>query len=196
MNAMVPSLEGGKMSASNINSKIDFLDPPDVIRKKIKAAFCEEGNVAENPVLSFVLAVLIPISRLRLEREAKGGDHEEAAAGGGQYAIGDQRPFVGDDAPEGAVFTIKKGDKSGGGSTHYMSAEELKIDFAEKRIHPMDLKAAVIDAILRLLDPIRKAFEENEEWQNAHMLGYPDPNAKQEKKKKKVRIEQSNYRPF
>jgi tyrosyl-tRNA synthetase len=187
MNAMVPSLEGGKMSASNASSKIDFLDPPEVVKKKIKSAFCEEGNVAENPVLSFVLAVLIPISRLRLEREVK-GDSGEVAEGEGQGAIGDQRPLVGDGAPEDAVFTIKKGEKSGGGSVHYTSAEELKVDFAEKRIHPMDLKAAVTDAIVGLLEPIRKAFEENLEWQDAQRLGYPDPNAHQEKKKKKVRI--------
>ena len=70
MNAMVPGLGGGKMSSSDPNSKIDFLDPPEVVRRKIKAAFCEEGNTAENGVLSFVQAVLIPISELRIERSA------------------------------------------------------------------------------------------------------------------------------
>ena len=52
MNAMVPGLSGGKMSSSDPNSKIDFLDPPEVVRRKIKAAFCEEGNTAENGVLA------------------------------------------------------------------------------------------------------------------------------------------------
>ncbi|THH14200.1 hypothetical protein EW146_g6115, partial [Bondarzewia mesenterica] len=43
MNAMVPGLAGGKMSSSDPDSKIDFLDPPEVVRRKIKKAFCEEG---------------------------------------------------------------------------------------------------------------------------------------------------------
>jgi tyrosyl-tRNA synthetase len=68
MNEMVPGLAGGKMSSSDPNSKIDLLDPPAVVAKKIKAAFCEEGNVAENGLLAFVQAVLIPISQLRRER--------------------------------------------------------------------------------------------------------------------------------
>ena len=58
------------MSSSDPDSKIDFLDPPEVVRRKIKGAFCEEGNTAENGVLAFVNAVLIPISQLRLERLA------------------------------------------------------------------------------------------------------------------------------
>jgi tyrosyl-tRNA synthetase len=66
MNPMVPGLGGGKMSASDPNSKIDLLDIPEVVKKKIKAAFCE-GNIEENGVLSFVGAVLIPISELRKE---------------------------------------------------------------------------------------------------------------------------------
>ena len=67
MNAMVPGLAGGKMSSSDPNSKIDFLDTAEVIRKKIKAAFCEEGNVEDNGLLSFIEAVLIPVNQLRIE---------------------------------------------------------------------------------------------------------------------------------
>jgi tyrosyl-tRNA synthetase len=52
MNTMVPGLAGGKMSMSDPNSKIDFLDFPDVIKKKLRAAFCEEGNIEENGVLA------------------------------------------------------------------------------------------------------------------------------------------------
>ena len=51
MNTMVPGLtQSGKMSSSDPNSKIDLLDPPEVVRKKIRGAFCEEGNVKENGV--------------------------------------------------------------------------------------------------------------------------------------------------
>ena len=59
--------------------------------------------------------------------------------------------------------------------------------FESKALHPKDLKNGVGNAILSLLEPIRKAFEANEEWKEVEKLAYPDPNAKPEKKKKKVR---------
>lgn len=177
MNAMVPGLAGGKMSASDPNSKIDFLDSEEVIRKKLKSAFCEEGSIEGNGVLSFVEAVLIPISQLRLERNA--GDTVLDAG------LGDQRPFISDNAPPGTVFSIERDEKFGG-STHYSNFAEMQQDFKEKKLHPKDLKTAVSNGIVRLLAPIRKAFEENEEWQNIARLAYPDPNARVEKKKKKV----------
>ena len=167
------------MSASDPNSKIDFLDPPELVKKKIKLAFCEEGNIQENGVLSFVQAVLIPVSQLRIER-LKGETVLDAG-------LGDQRPFIADDAPEGTVFTVGRPDKFGGPS-HYRSFEEMEKDFAEKKLHPGDLKAAVTEAINRLLDPIRKAFAENEEWKTVERLAYPDPNANKEVKKKKVLV--------
>ena len=183
MNRMVPGLGGGKMSSSDPNSKIDFLDPPELVRKKIKSAFCEEGNTEENGVLSFVEAVLIPISQLRIERIQgnTGADSEE-----GQDATGDQTPFVLEDAPEGTVFSIFRKSEHGG-SLHYSNFDQLKEDFAAKKVHPKDLKTAVADAIVRLLTPIREAFESNEEWKAVEKLAYPDPNAKSEKVKK-VRV--------
>lgn len=181
MNAMVPGLAGGKMSASDPNSKIDFLDSAEVVRKKISKAFCEEGNTIENGILAFLQAVLIPISQLRLEKLCgkKAGDEPEGA-------VGDQKPFASEDAPEGTVFTIELDAKDGGGFRHYATFEEIEKDFADKKLFPKVLKTAVADAINKLLDPIRKSFEENEEWQEALKLAYPDPNAKPEKKKKKV----------
>lgn len=165
------------MSSSDPNSKIDLLDTPDVIRKKLKAAFCEEGNIEENGVLAFVGAVLIPISKLRIDR-LKGDTILEAG-------LGDQRPFISDDAPEGTVFTVER-DAKFGGNTHYASFKEMEDDFKEKKLHPKDLKAAVANGVVRLLEPIRQAFEANGEWQKIEKLAYPDPNAKPEKKKKKV----------
>jgi tyrosyl-tRNA synthetase len=169
------------MSSSDPNSKIDFLDSPEAVRKKIKLAFCEEGNIAENGILAFVQVVLIPISQMRLERR-KGettAERDESAS-----AFGDQSPFVTEDAPDGTVFTIER-DAKFGGPTHYRSFEDMQRDFAEKTLHPKDLKASVAGAINRLLDPIRKGFEGSEEWQRVEKLAYPDPNAKPEKKKKK-----------
>lgn len=183
MNAMVPGLTGGKMSASDPKSKIDFLDSAEEVRKKISKAFCEEGNITENGLLAFLQAVLIPISQLRLERlQGKTGKDTEEGHG----AVGDQRPFITEDAPEGTVFTVGLDVKDGGGYRHYKSYEDIEKDFADKKLFPKVLKMAVADAINNLLDPIRKAFEENEEWQTVEKLAYPDPNAKTDKKKKKV----------
>ena len=179
MNAMVPGLAGGKMSASDPNSKIDFLDAPEVIRKKLKSAFCEEGNIEGNGVLAFLEAVLIPISQLRLERDA-GKTVLEAG-------LGNQRPFISENAPEGTIFSVERDEKFGG-STHYSSYDEIKADFEARKLHPKDLKTSVADGIVRLLEPIQAAFKANEEWQKIAALAYPDPNAKPEKKKKKVRF--------
>lgn len=65
MNHMVPGLTGTKMSASDPDSKIDLLDDPKSIEKKLKKAFCEEGNIENNGVLSFVKFVLLPISSMK-----------------------------------------------------------------------------------------------------------------------------------
>ncbi|KAI0357077.1 tyrosyl-tRNA synthetase [Trametes cingulata] len=184
MNPMVPGLSGGKMSSSDPDSKIDFLDAPEVVRRKIKKAFCEEGNVEDNGVLSFVEAVLIPISQLRIER-ARGLTGADADEGVG--AVGDQTPFVAEGAPEGTVFSVVRKEEHGG-TLHYSSIQALKEDFKERKLHPKDLKTAVADAIVRLLEPIRKAFEADEEWQKVEKLAYPDPNAKPEKTKKKTKV--------
>jgi len=57
----VPGLAGGKMSSSEVDSKIDLLDKPEEVKKKIKRAFCEPGNIEDNGVLAFVKHVLFPI---------------------------------------------------------------------------------------------------------------------------------------
>lgn len=68
MNPMIPSLnsDGEKMSCSDINSKIDLLDPTKVIKKKINKAYCEEGNT-NCGLLKFTEMVLFPILNLKNE---------------------------------------------------------------------------------------------------------------------------------
>ncbi|KAF2753723.1 tyrosyl-tRNA synthetase [Pseudovirgaria hyperparasitica] len=65
MNPMVPGLQGGKMSASDPDSKIDLLDIADAVRKKVKKAQAAPKVVEENGLLSFVEYVLLPASRLK-----------------------------------------------------------------------------------------------------------------------------------
>jgi tyrosyl-tRNA synthetase len=76
MNPMVPGLTGGKMSSSEEDSKIDLLDAPTAVKKKIKGAFCEPGNIENNGVLAFCKHVLFPMSKtgvLVIERPEKWG---------------------------------------------------------------------------------------------------------------------------
>ncbi|KAF0524826.1 Nucleotidylyl transferase [Gigaspora margarita] len=64
MNPMVPGLAGSKMSSSDPDSKIDLLDDEATVTRKLKKAFCEEGNVTDNGVLSFIKSVLFPLGSL------------------------------------------------------------------------------------------------------------------------------------
>ena len=181
MNAMVPGLQGSKMSSSDPNSKIDFLDPPTVVRQKLKKAFCEPGNISENGVLAFVKAVLIPVNELRLERLSESN---------GQYD--EPRPFATQDGPEDTVFSIPRDEKHGG-PTHYRTYDELEAAFAAGEVHPGDLKKAVADGIVELLGPVQKAFQESEEWQKAAELAYPS-DVKEVKKKKVCTIFSKPFR--
>lgn len=64
MNPMVPGLTGGKMSASDPNSKIDLLDGPEVSSRKIKKANAPPKVIEGNGLLAFVEHVLLPASAL------------------------------------------------------------------------------------------------------------------------------------
>lgn len=66
MNPMVPGLgAGGKMSASDPNSKIDLLDDPKTVKKKIAKAFSAPGEVEGNGLIGFVEYVVFPVSDIK-----------------------------------------------------------------------------------------------------------------------------------
>ncbi len=50
-----------KLSYLLQESKIDLLDKNQEVKKKLKRAFCEPGNVENNGVLSFVKHVVFPL---------------------------------------------------------------------------------------------------------------------------------------
>jgi tyrosyl-tRNA synthetase len=54
---------------------------------------------------------------------------------------------------------IKRAEKFGG-SKNYSSYEALEKDFAGGRLHPMDLKNAVAEKLIKILEPARKHFEQ------------------------------------
>jgi tyrosyl-tRNA synthetase len=65
MNPMVPGLQGGKMSASDPDSKIDVLDSAEIVKKKLKKAHAVPKILEDNGILSFVEYVLLPASYLK-----------------------------------------------------------------------------------------------------------------------------------
>uniref|UniRef100_T1JM65 Tyrosine--tRNA ligase n=1 Tax=Strigamia maritima TaxID=126957 RepID=T1JM65_STRMM len=78
MNPMVPGLTGDKMSSSEEDSKIDLLDDPATVKRKLKKAFCEPGNIENNGVLSFAKHVVY-----NLMPETEGLDIKRSKENGG-----------------------------------------------------------------------------------------------------------------
>lgn len=69
MNRMVPGLgQGGKMSASDPNSKIDILETDKIIKKKISSAYCAPGDINDNGLIAFVENVIQPIHELKSDK--------------------------------------------------------------------------------------------------------------------------------
>lgn len=50
-----------------------------------------------------------------------------------------------------------------GGTVTYTSYKDLEQDYANKSLHPLDLKNTVINLLDQLLDPVRKHFKENDD---------------------------------
>lgn len=50
-----------------------------------------------------------------------------------------------------------------GGDLVFKNYKELEKAFANKEVHPMDLKIALADYLNQLIDPVRRHFEENQE---------------------------------
>lgn len=127
MNPMVPGLSGGKMSSSELNSKIDLLDDEETIRRKLSGALCDRNNTAENGVLAFVQHVIWPLF---------------------------------------GKFHIESLSKT------YEQHENLVEDFVSGTVSEFDLKDATASHINKLLDPIRKEFEQEELRELTHSA-YP-----------------------
>ncbi|KAI1004497.1 Tyrosine--tRNA ligase, cytoplasmic [Podosphaera aphanis] len=69
MNTMVPGLgEASKMSASDADSKIDLLDGPELVEKKLKKAKCVPKEVEGNGVLAFVEHVIFRALALKSDQ--------------------------------------------------------------------------------------------------------------------------------
>lgn len=169
MNGMVPGLAGGKMSSSDPNSKIDFLDPPNEVKKKIKAALAAPGVVEGNGLLAFIKAVILPIATLQVSEK-------------GQSAF--VKPQEGKWMPEGSLATFVRKEEFGG-TVHYSNYEDIEADYAKEALHPGDLKSFITESINILLAPVQEEFRTNAEFQRIADLAYPPPPAPEKKKKEK-----------
>lgn len=108
-----------KMSKSIPSSAIYMTDGEEEIRKKIKGAFCPEGEAEFNPLLDWAKYLVFISDRSKLE--------------------------------------IKRPEKFGGDVT-YENFEDLESDFSEKKLHPMDLKTAMADKLVEIMQPAIKHF--------------------------------------
>ena len=151
MNPLIPGLqEGGKMSSSDPDSKIDLIDPTDVVKRKFKKAYCPPKQVEGNGVLAFVEYVLLPASALKNNGTPK--------------------------------FVVQRRDAE---PLTYTAIEPMQKDYVTDVLQPQALKPAATDALLEILAPIRKAYEESKEWQAVDQKAYPPPPAQEKKKKVK-----------
>ena len=66
MNPMVPGLTGGKMSSSEVDSKIDLLDSREAVERKLLTSVCDPAE-PDNGVMAFVNFVVFPV----LENQGK-----------------------------------------------------------------------------------------------------------------------------
>ena len=108
-----------KMSKSIPSSAIYMTDDEEEVRKKIKNAFCPEGEIEFNPLMDWAKHLVFINKKSNLE--------------------------------------VKRSEKFGGNKT-YESYEELTKDFKDKKLHPMDLKSAMADKLVEILEPARKHF--------------------------------------
>ncbi|KAK3326795.1 tyrosyl-tRNA synthetase [Apodospora peruviana] len=67
MNPMVPGLQGSKMSSSDEDSKIDLLDAPEAVAKKVRKAEAIPKVPEGNGMLALAEYVLLPVSALKSE---------------------------------------------------------------------------------------------------------------------------------
>lgn len=60
---------------------------------------------------------------------------------------------------QGPTLQVER-DKKFGGDLSYNSYEDLEKDYLDKKLHPMDLKSAIAEWLIKKLEPARKYFED------------------------------------
>jgi len=121
-----------KMSKSVPDSAIFMTDTREDIERKIRKAYCPEGEVDENPILEYCKYIIFEAHHLK----------------GHEYFLKDG-------------FVVNRPEKFGG-DVVYDSYEELEKAYASKELFPLDLKYAVVEYIDHLVEPVRSHFANDE----------------------------------
>ena len=171
MNPMVPGLAGGKMSASDPDSKIDLLDTPDVVRKKLKKAYAVPKETDGNGIISFVEYVLFPVSGLK--NPGRPEFVVERRAGEGDALVYTNIEALKEDYRIDKVFIL-----------YVAMSDDALPDVTLSQLTPQLLKGAVTTSLVALLGPIQAEFQASSEWQDIERKAYPPPPAKKKKEKK------------
>lgn len=135
-NAKIQETIERKMSKSLPDSAIFMTDTTEDIKRKVNKAYCLEGDVKENPVLEYCKYIIfesLDPTTLKLR---------------------------GVNLP--TEFVVERPEKWGG-TLRFKTYGELEKAFADKQLHPMDLKVTVAQYLDKLLEPVRRHFEENED---------------------------------
>ena len=112
-----------KMSKSIPESSIVVHDAPDIIKDKIRRAYCPPKDTENNAILEMARYVSFPwLGSVQIERPPKYG-----------------------------------------GPRSYANFRELEQEYREGKIHPLDLKNAVAEGLIKILEPIREEFEKHPE---------------------------------
>ncbi|KAK4326267.1 hypothetical protein Pmani_003199 [Petrolisthes manimaculis] len=198
MNPMVPGLTGGKMSSSEVRSKVDLLDSPREVEGKLIGADCAAER-PENGIMAFVKHVLFPIVRLRGGRfclsGVGGGDGGAGGVGGREGGLGGaggregglggvggrEGGLGGVGGREGGLGGVGgregglggAGGREGGlGGVGGRGGRSGGYDFVSGKISGELIKKSVIKFLNSLLGNIRKEFEDPELVELA-TLAYP-----------------------
>lgn len=108
-----------KMSKSKPGDAIFVHDSPEVIKKKIKNAYCPAKTIEHNPIIEINKFIL----------------------------------FAND-----FVLHVDRPTKYGG-PLDINSFKELEVLFVNGKLHPLDLKNATAEALIKHLEPVRRLFE-------------------------------------
>jgi tyrosyl-tRNA synthetase len=165
------------------DSKIDLLDPPEVVTKKIKKAVAAPKVVEENGVLAFVEFVLLPAAELKGKREFR----VERERDGLEPLVYTTIEQMHEDYRNDVVRKKKKKKKQKTCSSFEgeILSSSVLTNIPPKQLTPQLLKPAVSKMLNELLAPIQAAFSASKEWQEVAERAYPPPPKKEKKVKNK-----------
>jgi len=183
MNPMVPGLAGGKMSASDPDSKIDVLETAEGISKKLKKAYAVPKEVEGNGIMSFVEYVLLPAGALK---NGKAEFVVKRERDGLEPLVYDSIEKMHQDYRDDVVRFVPFPFYAPRHSCNHKAQSNTFTNTKHPQLTPQLLKQSVTTYLTTLLAPVREAFETSPRWKEVEQLAYPQapPEPKKEKKVK------------